>query len=308
MNNTPDLDDLRVFCEVARKASFSATAAELGVSQAYVSKRIGVLERQLGVQLFHRTTRRVRISEEGERIYASARQVLDDVEALAGSATSARGEPAGRLRISTSPQLGRKHVSHVLSLLQARYPRLDIWLELLDRRVNLVEEGFDIDIRVGEPAQPQLVAHRIAQSCRVLCAAPAYLERRGAPRLPAELAQHDCLVFRDREQAFGVWRLDGPGGLQTVKVTGRIGSNHSDIVLNWGLDGHGILLLSVWDIAAHLRDGSLVQVLPAYREPADVWAMTSSRSTASAKVRVCLEFMRQELAHGRHALQTGAAP
>ncbi|SCK16235.1 transcriptional regulator, LysR family [Variovorax sp. HW608] len=304
MHNLPNLDDLHVFCTVAQRASFVATATELGVSQAFVSKRIGVLEKQLGVRLFHRTTRRVRISEDGELIYAAARKVLEDVGSMSELASSAKGEPSGQLRISTSLRLGRNHVSHVLSLLQRRYPKLDIWLELLDRRVDLVEEGYDIDIRIGEPTQPQLIAHRIALGSRILCAAPSYIERCGQPRSLAELAQHECLVFRDREQAFGVWRLQGPGGMDTVKVTGRFGSNHSDVVLNWGIDGNGILLLSVWDIAAHLKDGTLVRVLPDYREPADVWAMTSSRSRDSAKVRVCVEFMKRHLSKGKFALDT----
>ena len=304
MNNRPDLNDLHVFCTVAQRASFVASATELGVSQAFVSKRISILEKQLGVRLFHRTTRRVHISDEGERIYAAARKILEDVSTLTETAISAKGEPSGQLRISTSLRLGRNHVSHVLSLLQRRYPKLDIWLELLDRRVNLVEEGYDVDIRVGEPTQPQLIAHRIVESSRILCAAPSYLKRHGQPKSLADLAQHDCLVFRDREQAFGVWRLQGPNGVDTVKVTGRFGSNHSDVVLNWGIDGNGILLLSVWDIATQLKEGSLVRVLPAYREPANVWAMTSSRSLDSAKVRVCVEFMKRHLSKGKFALDT----
>jgi LysR family transcriptional activator of dmlA len=302
VNNDPDIGDLRVFCTVARRASFVATANELGVSPAFVSKRIAILEEQLGVKLFHRTTRRVHITDEGEAVYESARKVIDEIAALGETATRARSEPSGLLRISTSLRLGRNHVSHALSLLERRYPKLEIWLELLDRRVNLVEEDFDIDIRVGEPTQPQLVAHRIAESSRVLCAAPSYLEKHGHPKTLAELAQHDCLLFRDREQSFGHWRLQGPRGVESVKVTGRFGSNHSDVVRNWGLDGHGIFMLSIWDIASSLKDGSAVRVLPSYREPADVWAMTSSRSSSSAKLRVCVEFLKDQLTTGPFAL------
>jgi LysR family transcriptional activator of dmlA len=304
VNNDPDLGDLRVFCTVARRASFVATAAELGVSPAYVSKRIAILEARLGVRLFHRTTRRVHISDDGEAVYEAARKVLDDIAMLAEAASRAKGEPSGPLRISTSLRLGRNHVSHVLSLLERRYPKLDIWLELLDRRVNLLEEDFDVDIRIGEPTEPQLIAHRIVESSRVLCAAPSYLKRRGHPKTLAELAHHECLLFRDREQSFGHWRLQGPKGAESVKVTGRFGSNHSDVVRNWGIDGHGIFLLSIWDIAPNLKDGTAVRVLPAYREPADVWAMTSSRSSSSAKVRLCVEFLRRQLTRGAFALDT----
>ena len=303
MNNRPDLNDLAVFCTVAKRASFVATANELGVSQAYVSKRINLLEAQLGVRLFHRTTRRVHITEDGERIFEMSRKVLEDVDNIAEAADRAKGEPSGLLRICTSIRLGRSHVSPVLALLQQRYPKLDIWLELLDRRVNLIEESFDIDIRVGEPDQPHLIAHRIAESSRVLCASKKYIKRHGSPKALGELPQHECLLFRDRE-TFGVWRLQGPQGLELVKVTGRFGSNNPDVVRNWGIDGHGIVLLSVWDVATHLHDGSLVRLLPAYREPADVWAMTSSRSSASAKVRVSVEFIKRQLARGPFALDT----
>ena len=125
------------------------------------------------------------------------------------------------------------------------YPGLEVWLETLDRRANLVEEGIHLDIRVGEASEPNLIAHRIAESARVLCAAPSYLGRRGTPRTFADVARHDCLVFRDREEPFGVWRLDGPNGAETAKVTGPMAANHTDIVLGWAHDGHGIVLVSL---------------------------------------------------------------
>lgn len=165
-------------------------------------------------------------------------------------------------------------------------------------------EGFDIDVRVGEVHEPHLVARRIARSARVLCAAPAYLERRGRPKALAELAQHDCLLFRDREQTFGVWRLEGPGGAESVKVTGPLGSNHSDAVRNWALDGQGIILLSGWDVADKLREGSIERVLPEYRQAADVWAVTPTRLANSAKLQVCVEFLLRELVSGPYALDT----
>lgn len=301
-NNLPDLADLKVFCLVARKASFSAAAAELGMSAAYVTKRIAVLEGLLGVRLFHRTTRQVRISDEGELVFEWASALLDDVAGLPGRLNARTREPAGPLRVASSIRLGRQHVSHALSLLQRRYPKLDIWLELLDRRVDLIGENFDIDIRVGEPIESNLIAHRIVRSSRVLCASPDYLAARGTPAALADLADHDCLPFRDRDHALGIWRLQGRRGEETVKVGGRLGSNHSDVARTWGLKGHGIVLLSLWDVTEHLRDGSLVRVLPDYEEPADVWAMSSRRTAQSAKVKVCIDFLREQLTGGEHAL------
>jgi LysR family transcriptional activator of dmlA len=299
-----NLDDLRLFCTVAQRASFAATALDNGTTPAHISKRIAVLEEQLGARLFHRTSRRVVISEEGERAYAWARRILEDAASMHESVAGEKQEPAGVLRVSTSLRLGRNHVSHVLALMEARYPRLEIWLEILDRRADLVEEGIDVDVRIGDPVQPQLIGHRIAAGRRILCAAPQYLAQHPAPRSLAELAEHQCLLFRDREQAFGVWRLQGPGGMESVKLTGRLGSNHSDIIHNWLLDGKGVALLSAWDVASHLAHGRLVRVLPAYSEPADVWAMTSARTAGSAKVRACIAYLQRELTRGPHALQT----
>jgi LysR family transcriptional activator of dmlA len=157
-------------------------------------------------------------------------------------------------------------------------------------------------VRIGEVDEPHLVAHRIADSTRVLCAAPAYIERRGMPASIADLSRHDCLVLRDRNQAFGVWRLNGPHGPQKVKVTGRLSSNNSEIVRGWGNDGHGILLQARWDVSADLSAGRLLRVLPDCSQPADIWAASTVRLSHSAKVRVCVRFLQEQLDSGRFAL------
>lgn len=305
-----DLDHLRVFALVARRASFVAAATELGMSPAYVSKRVAELERALGVALFHRTTRRVLISEAGDAALAWTLRVLEAADRLQDSVAltpDAGGEPvtlSGPLRISTSLRLGRHHVSPILAELQARHPGLEIWLELLDRRVDLLAEGFDIDIRMGEVAEPHLIAHPVARNARVLCAAPSYVARRGLPQSLAELAGHDCLLYRERHQTFGVWRLTGPDGPAAVRVTGPMGSNHSDIVRNWALDGRGIILLASWDVAEQLRRGELVRVLPDHHQSADVWAVTAARLDQTVRLRLCTQFLIERLQRGPHALDT----
>lgn len=304
--NEPPLQDLQILVTVAGSSSFSAAAQELGISQAYVSKRIAELERTLGVRLFHRSTRRLTISADGEIAFGWAQTVLRNLQEMRNDLASARAEPAGLLKISTSLRLGRNHVSHILALLQQRHPALELWLELVDRRTDLVSEGFDIDIRVGDVTEQQLIAHHVASSDRILCAAPDYLRRRGAPRTLADLAHHDCLLFRDRDQPFGVWRLHGPGGAEAVKVRGRSGSNHSDPVRNWAIAGCGIILLAGWDVADALESGELVRVLPAWRQPAEIWAVTSTRLSGSAKVRVCIDFLVEQLKSGPYALKAAS--
>ena len=164
------------------------------------------------------------------------------------------------------------HIAPALSLLAQRYPALDITLDAVDRRVDLISENIDLDVRIADVHEPHLVAHRLAESTRVLCAAPSYVERRGVPANVAELSQHDCLILRDRHQPFGVRRLTGPNGAEKVKVTGRLSSNNAEIVRGWAVDGHGILLPSRCDVHADLIAGRLVPILPAFWQPADLWA------------------------------------
>ena len=290
----------------ARLGSFAATANELGSSPAYVTKRIAILERRLRVKLFHRTSRRIAITDEGETIYAWAQKIDDNVDQMLEAIKATKSTPEGLIRISASFGLGRNYIAPALSELRRRYPSLEIRLDLFDRAVDLIAEDIDIDIRVGDVPEPNLIAHRIVASSRILCAAPSYLEKHGEPRSLAELAQHACLVIHERDQSFGVWRLYGPGGLETVKVRSPMSSNHGDIVRSWAIEGHGIMLRAVWDVADALTTGQLVRVLEAYRQPAEVWAVSPVRLSMSGKVRVCVRFLQEQLQQGTFALP--AAP
>lgn len=296
MHNDPSLYDLRLFNAIALKSSFAAVARDFGVAPTFVSKRVAMLEQSLGVRLFHRTTRRVNLTDEGSRVYQWAQKILEDVEGMQNDVAEAKAEPRGPIRISSSAKLGRVHLAPALSRFKERYPQIDVWLELLDRRVDLIGEGFHLDIRAGEVTEHHLIAHRIAGSSRILCAAPAYLARHGMPASVAELARHECLLLREREEPFGTWRLTGPRGWEQVKVVGSMAANDIDAVLSWVHDGHGIAFSADWLFAASLADGSLVRVLPEHYQPADVWAVSTARSAQSAKVRLCLEFLKEQMA------------
>lgn len=302
MQKIPPTDDLRVFCTVVRKASFSAAALELAVSPAFVSKRIRLLEQALGVSLLHRTTRRVAVTDQGERVFHWAQRILDDMDQLLQEVAVTRREPRGLLRISSSFGFGRNVVAPALSRLVERHPGLQVRLEVFDRLVDVAGEGFDLDVRVGDDIASHLIARHLADNHRVLCAAPSYLARRGAPRTPAELSAHDCLLIKERDQAFGVWRLRAGALEQTVKVTGPLSANNGEMVVQWAVDGRGIVLRSLWDVGTHLQTGRLVQILPEWRQDANIWAVYPTRLDRSAKVRVCVEFLeehfRQEWAVG----------
>ncbi|MHB9836243.1 LysR substrate-binding domain-containing protein [Paraburkholderia terrae] len=294
MNKSPNLDDLRVFCTVARKASFSAAADALSVSAAYVSKRVNMLEADLGTRLFHRSTRRVAITEAGERVYAWAEKILDDVDRLVEDVSTTRRVPRGTLRISSSFGFGRHVVAPALARLTERYPQLSVRLDLFDRIVDVAGEGFDLDIRIGDDIAPHLIAKRLAENHRVLCASPEYLKRHGTPRQLADLGTHQCLAIKERDHPFGIWRLTERGETVSVKVTGPLSTNHGEVAVQWALAARGIVLRSMWDVRGLLDSGALVQVLPGVTQPANVWAVYPARLASSAKVRVCVDFLADE--------------
>ncbi|KQV78999.1 LysR family transcriptional regulator [Massilia sp. Root351] len=300
MNDQPLLADLRLFCTLVRERGFAAAARALGVSNAYVSKRIALLEQSLQVKLLHRTTRSVTVTEQGALVHQWAQRILEDVDQMRDAVSTGQRAPSGLLRLCTSSGFGRNRVAPAISALALRYPAMEIQLELLDRPVDLIGEGFHLDIRVGEAHEPHLMSRRIAANQRVLCAAPSYLTRHGAPATLAELAQHRCIVVRERDQGHdhsaGRWLLTGPAGMESVKVAGPLSASNGEIVHQWALDGHGIILRSIWDVGPALARGALQRVLPAYAQPADVWAVYTSRLSTSAKVRVCVEFIEQWLA------------
>ena len=293
MNNEPQLEDLRVFCLVARKSGFASAAEALGASPAYVSKRIRLLEESLGVKLLYRSTRRVAVTEDGERVYRWAQKILDDVDHMVDEVSATKLAPRGLIRISSSLGFGRVHVAPALAALAERYPQLEIRFDVTDRLLDLESEGVDLDIRVGNEIAPQLIVRKLAANQRILCAAPSYLERHGTPKSLGELSGHDCLAIKERDHPFGVWRLSGPGGETVMRITGPLSANHGEIVHQWALAGRGIMLRSLWDVRTALAAGCLVRVLSDYSQPADIWAVSPLRLSTSAKLKVCVDFIER---------------
>jgi LysR family transcriptional regulator, transcriptional activator for dmlA len=307
VNNQLENEDLRVFVTVVRKGSFVAAAAELGMSAPYVSKRIGVLEARLGVKLFERSTRRVVITDDGEQVYSRAQLILEQLDDMLDDVARRRREPAGRLRICSSFGFGRNVVAPVIARLVAAHPGLQIRFEVFDRLVDPVAEGFDLDVRIGDDLPPQLVARKLMDNHRILCASPAYLARHGMPQSLNDLARHQCLAIKERDHPLGTWRLQGKHGEESVRVSGALSTNHGEIALRWAVEGAGIVLRSQWDARAYLADGALLQVLPDYTQPASVWAVYPQRLSASGRVRVCVEFLHRHLQTPARG-QVGAIP
>ncbi|HUG24287.1 LysR substrate-binding domain-containing protein, partial [Piscinibacter sp.] len=199
--------DLAFFSLLVKHGSMVAAAQQLGVTPPAVSKRLAAIERRLGVRLLQRTTRRIGLTPEGETYLVDGARVLQELETLERTVAGGHAAPKGLLRLCATLGFGRKHIAPVLSKFARRFPDVEVQLQLTDRPVNLIEQGFDLQVRLGELPDARLTARLLARNRRVLCASPTYLRRAGEPTSPRELARHACLFIRESEETFGTWHL-----------------------------------------------------------------------------------------------------
>jgi LysR family transcriptional activator of dmlA len=286
-------EDLRVFITVIRKQSFAGAADELGVSPAYISKRIQVLETTLQTKLLHRSTRRLALTDDGEKARLWATRLLGDLNDFVDDLSLSKLTPRGHIYITSTFGFGRNHVAPAVSNLAEKYPELDIRLEVSDKSIDLVSEGFDLEIRIGNDLPEQHICKKLVSNKRVICASPKYISKYGEPKNIDELVYHNCLVIKERNNPFGVWLVNINDEQKTIKINGSLSSNNGEIVLQWALHGRGLILRSLWDVKPFLEDGSLVQVLTEYSQDANVWAIYPTRLSNSAKLRVCVEFFEE---------------
>jgi len=288
--------ELAFFCTLVKQGSLAATARELNLTPPAVSRRLSLLEERLGVRLLNRTTRRISLTSEGEAYFESAQRILRDIEEMEQRVSSSRAAPRGVLRVNAPLGFGRSYIGPSISGFSKAYPDVEIQLHLTDRPIVLPDEAIDISIRFGNVPDSRLIAKKIAANRRLLCASPAYLRRAGVPAAPHDLTEHQCIVLRQNEGAFGNWRLSRAKQNETVKVHGKLSTNDGEVALKWALEGHGILMRAEWDVAKYLRSGRLVQVLPDYdTPPADIFAVYLERLNLSAKVSYFIEYLREYL-------------
>lgn len=298
MQQSPRLDrsDLELLLAIRQHGSLAAAAAGANVVPSVVTKRLAALEARLKLKLFQRTTRKVVPTAEGEALCERAVGLLAEFQALEAELQERQREPVGRIRIAATFGFGRTWLGPALADFQARHPRLQLQLQLTEQLPDLALEGYDGAVWLWElrgPRTGEWTARRLARNQRVLAAAPAYLARRGAPATVEELAQHDCLVVREHER-FDTWRLqrERDGSELRVRVAGPLSSNSGELVRDWCLAGHGIMLRSLWDIAGALEHGELVRVLPGYAmQDADIHWLAPHSSATPRRIRLLVDFL-----------------
>jgi DNA-binding transcriptional LysR family regulator len=291
---------LRVFTQVVESGSFSGAAARLGLSATATSRHVADLETHLQIRLLNRTTRRVSLTESGRGFYERCVQVLADLNEAEQEAARGAIVPRGTIKLTTSVNFGVRNVAPAIAAFVAAHPEVRFDVSLSDRVVDLVEEGFDLAIRIGAAGSESLVARKLGETRLVPCAAPAYLAARGAPRTPEDLQQHNCFTY-EYGSPRDLWRFrDAEGRERNVRVKGSLHSNNGDLLAEAAARGAGIVFEPAFIVGPELRAGRLVPLLQEFAtEPVPIFAVYPSRKHLSAKVRRFVDFLVERFAEAQ---------
>jgi len=294
------LATMQVFAQVVEAGSFAKAAERLSLSTSATSRHVAELEAHLQTRLLNRTTRRVSLTESGRAFYERTVQLLADLAEAEQEASSAAVVPRGTIRLTTSVNFGVRHVAPAISAFLAEHRQVRFDVSLSDRIVDLVEEGFDLAIRIGAPAADNLVARKLGETRLVPCASPGYLAEHGAPKTPEDLATHSCLTY-EYVSPRHVWRfLDRAGVERAVRVSGRLHSNNGDLLAEAAASGAGIVFEPAFIVGPEVRAGRLVPLLQDFvPPPVPIYALYPSRKHLSAKVRRFVEFLSERFSQAQ---------
>lgn len=289
------LISMKVFAAVVDSGSFAAAAERLGMSRAMASKHVGHLESHLGTRLLHRTTRRLGLTESGAAYHEHCTQILGEIAAAEAGAARLTVKPQGTLRLAMPVAFSLRHMGPLLSAYLDKYPEVKLDALLSDRRVDLIEEGVDLALRIGPTPESGLIAHRLASDRMVICASPDYLQRHGTPQRPADLERHNCVLY-SYSSAGSEWLLRDAHGEHAIRVSGRVRANNGDLLKQLAVDGIGVVRQPRFLIGDEIRAGRLVELLPGYTmDPVGIHAVYPSRKHLSAKIRSFVDHLSAAL-------------
>lgn len=282
---------MTIFVEVVETGSFTAASEKKGLSRAVVSKYVMQLEEHLGARLLNRTTRQLSLTEIGQIYYERCKSILAEIEEAEACAREASGNPRGRLSVNAPMSFGVLHLGPAIAAYCKRYPLVQIALDLNDRLVDVVAEGYDVVIRISQLRDSSLIARKIAPCRRVLCASPDYLNTHGIPQVPQDLTLHRCLCYTNIPNE-NVWTMHGPQGTESVRVNGPVSANNGEILKSAAVEGLGIALEPTFIVGPEIKVGRLRLVLPDYEVPGiTINAIYPSRRHLSTKVRTFVDFL-----------------
>lgn len=284
-------EGLREFVSVVEQGGFSAAARNLNVSTSFVSRQVNQLENRLNVRLLQRTTRTVSLTEMGRIYYDRSREILDQLEALDSEMADLQDKPKGLVRITAAGEYAEQFVAPVVAEFTSIYPEVSIELEASMQVVDIVEEGFDIAIRMTALNDSSLIARKVEDRQIKICASPSYLDKHGRPQKPEDLRMHNCLVFPTMP-----WRFKYPDRIQDIKVRGNWISNNGRVLIAAARQGLGVIRFSEYYINEYLRSGELEVVLESYEiDDAATWVIYPNRRHLPTRVRFLVEFLLDKL-------------
>ncbi|QQC63541.1 LysR family transcriptional regulator [Paraburkholderia ginsengisoli] len=302
-----NLGDIRLFVEAAQQGSLSAAGRKMGLTPAAASARLAKLETGLKTRLFERTTRRLRLTDEGRLYLNCCRQALQSLDDAEAALQAGQGVVRGKVRVSATSDFGRNLLMHWLDEFNALYPEVTFALTLSDSLANLVAEDIDLAIRFGVPQDSSLVARKLAPNRRVLCASPEYVARKGEPKDPHDLANFDCIVLSTASGLANEWRFTRGDEEQNYTVPSESARETNDgaVAREWALRGYGIAIKSMWDVEADLRTDGLKILLPEWRYPdAPLHALYHRNRFMAPRVRVLLDFLSERFAQVSDELES----
>ena len=288
------LNSMALFVDVVGAGSFSEAGRRRGLAPSSVTRSINALEDQLGVRLLNRSTRKLSLTEAGRLYHERSRRIIAEVEDARLSVSQLEAAPRGTLRMNVPVVFGRLHVAPALPAFLARYPALQIDLSMTDGFIDLVEEGVDLAVRIGELEDSSLIARRLAPNRRVICASPDYLRRAGVPRVPEDLRAHNCLIYK-RQAGRAVWRLRDAHGTVDIEVGGTLRANNADALHAAARGGLGLVILPTWMVGPDIQSGALRRVFAAYEVSpgaldSSIYAVFPYNRHLSPKVRAMVDF------------------
>lgn len=286
---------LESFVAVATLGSLSAAARQEGVAPAMMGRRINALEARLGIKLLVRSTRSMSLTSEGSAFLEEAQRILRELNDVESRISQGSVRPSGHLRVSAPAGFGRRHIAPLLPAFAQAYPDVSISLDLSDRLVDLIEEGYDCAIRIGELEDSRIVGTRLADNKRVIVASPAYLQRHGMPRVPDDLLDHNCLSFGQQGNQAKGWLLRQNGQLRAIRVKGNLACSDGSVLHQWTLAGMGLAWRSLWEVQEDIGAGKLVTVLDEYAAPPNgIFALMPERKHLPQRLRLFLDMLKSQ--------------
>lgn len=284
-------DGISEFVYVAEYESFTRAAKELGISTAQVSRQISALEKRLSIKLLYRTTRKVSLTEEGRVFYQHCRGVLDGLDAAEQAVSNLQSKPQGRIKLTAPVTYGEQQLVPLINDFMVQYRDIEVTAFLSNQKIDLVEGGYDLAIRVGKLSDSTLMAKKLSRRTNFVCAAPAYLNHYGTPRTLSELGQHNCLLgTRD------YWRFVETNKERNLPVSGTVQYNSGHSLVDAALKGLGIVQLPDYYVQKYLKTGELVSILDSYREPEEsIWAIYPHNRHLSPKIRLLVDYLAEHL-------------